>query len=219
MAPAKGRLRILEKDILGFHSTQAAVLLFFFTLCRISFGFHLHQPYFPRNYYLIHAIIMSILIKIWVLPSCGLPQVMEQEMEQFCSENHPYYKDKMNHKKITIIIKNSHGESERKRQVLLLDLCLYPSRISSDEGSQGSARLYFFPQWLKSQAAGLQILKKIHSYAHICIIFFILSFLALLKPELFFMALGKGKGIHYKHFYKYFFNLTLSQIFIHLVER
>lgn len=69
---------------------------------------------------------------------------------------------------------------------------------------KAAARLYFFPQWLKSQAEGLQILEKIHSYTHICIIFFILSFLALLKPELFFMALGKGKGIHYKHFYKYY---------------
>lgn len=86
------------------------------------------------------------------------------------------------------------------------------------KAAKAAARLYFFPQWLKSQAEGLQILRKIHSYAHICIIFFILSFLALLKPELFFMALGKGKGIHYKHFYKYFFNLTLSQIFILFVE-
>lgn len=73
------------------------------------------------------------------------------------------------------------------------------------KAAEARARLYFSPQWLKSQAAGLQILKKIHSYAHICIIFFILSLLALSKPELFFMALGKGKGIHYKHFHKYFF--------------
>lgn len=49
LAPAKRRFRILEKEILGFHSTQdvpGTSAAFLFHPVRISLGFHLPQPYF-----------------------------------------------------------------------------------------------------------------------------------------------------------------------------
>lgn len=66
LAPAKWRFRILEKEILGFHSTQGVPGSSAAFPFRISFGFHLPQPYFRLNYYLIHTTVMSILIKIWI---------------------------------------------------------------------------------------------------------------------------------------------------------